>query len=86
VVQEYDLAGDALALLTLGCEAMDRCDDARAAIDKHGATFTDRFGQLKMRPEVLIERDSRQAVARILKQLNLDLEPLQAGPGRPAGK
>src|SRR5262249_3370737 len=83
VLGEYNLPSEALAVLALACQAQDRDADARRALDEHGTTFQDRWGQVKMRPEVLIERDSRQSVARLLKQLGLDLEPLQPGPGRP---
>jgi phage terminase small subunit len=90
VVHEYDLPPDALALLTLGCEAADRCADARKVLDRKGpnggTTYMDRFKQPKLRPEVLVERDARLTVARILKQLGLDLEPIQPAPGRPAGR
>jgi P27 family predicted phage terminase small subunit len=85
VLTEYDLPPEALAVLSLACQAQDRYADARRAIDEHGTTFNDRWGQVKVRPEVLVERDSRQAVARLLKQLGLDLEPLHPGRGRPPG-
>lgn len=61
-------------LLTLACEALDRCRAARRAIDKNGLTYTDRFGAPRTRPEVAVERDSRLAFARLLTQLGLDDE------------
>ena len=86
VVSEYELPTDALLILQMACESWDRACDARRALDENGTVFVDRFKQIKARPEIFIERDSREAVARRLKQLGLDLEPLHAGPGRPPGR
>lgn len=72
-------------VLTLLCEALDRAAAARAVIDRDGATYTDRWGQPKMRPETLIERDSRDSAARLLKLL--DLDRVEPGPiGRPPSR
>jgi P27 family predicted phage terminase small subunit len=75
VVDDYELEPHHVRLLTLACEAWDRCQDARAVIDEHGLTFEDRFGQPKERPEVAIERDARIAFARLVRELDLDTEP-----------
>ena len=68
---EYQLNRDELQLLLMACEAMDRCIQARKRLAKQGLTYNDRFGQPKSRPEVAIERDSRLAFARLVKQLGL---------------
>ncbi len=68
---EYQLNRDELHLLLMACEAMDRCIQARKRLAKQGLTYNDRFGQPKSRPEVAIERDSRLAFARLVKQLGL---------------
>ena len=68
---EYQLNRDELHLLLMACEAMDRCIQARKRLAKQGLTYDDRFGQPKSRPEVAIERDSRLAFARLVKQLGL---------------
>jgi hypothetical protein len=68
-------------LLTKCCEAHDRADAARDKIDKYGPIFKDRFGQPATRPEVAIERDSRLAFARLLRELNLEEPP--PAPSRP---
>ena len=75
VVKGYDLDEHHVKLLTLACETFDRCNQARKAIDEHGMIFNDRFGCPKARPEAAIERDSRIAFARLLRELDLDLEP-----------
>lgn len=82
VVETFDLEPHHLRLLTLAAEAWDRGQQAREVIDRDGPTFTDRFGQPKARPEIAIERDSRIGYARLLRELDLDIEPPKA-PGRP---
>ncbi|MBY0427874.1 MAG: phage terminase small subunit P27 family [Alphaproteobacteria bacterium] len=72
-------------LLETALTAFDRMRQAQALIDKHGAVTPDRFGQLRANPATTIERDSRAAMLHALKALNLDLEPLRDGPGRPSG-
>lgn len=84
VVEEYQLESHHLRLLLLAGEAWDRCQQAREALEKHGLTFEDRFQQPHARPEVNIERDSRIAFARLLRELALDVEPPRE-LGRPPG-
>lgn len=74
VVEEYNLEPHHLRLLTLAAESWDRTQDARTVLEQEGLTFVDRFGQPKARPEVAIERDSRIAFARMLRELALDVE------------
>ena len=74
VLNWYELEPHHVRLLTLACESWDRGVDAREAITQHGAVFTDRFGQPRARPEIAIERDSRVAFARLLRELGLDLD------------
>lgn len=78
-----DAAG--LHLLATALQAFDRMRDAQALIAKHGICTPDRFGQLRANPATTIERDSRAAMLASLKALNLDLEPLRDGIGRPPG-
>lgn len=84
---EYDVR-DPGGLLILGsaCEAFDRMRQAQRKLKREGLTTRDRFGQAKAHPATTIERDSRAAMLSALKQLNLDLEPLEQRPGRPAGR
>jgi hypothetical protein len=44
--------------------------------------YVDRFQQPRARPEISIERDSRIAFARLVRELALDLAPPDE-PGRP---
>jgi|SRR5215467_12683743 len=82
VIEDYELEPHHVRLLTLACETWDRCQEARDAVKKHGLTFENRYGEVKTRPEVAIERDCRIAFARLVRELNLDSEPAEDG-GRP---
>lgn len=76
VSDAFDLEQHHLRLLTLAAEAWDRGQQAREALSDAGAlTFTDRSGAPRARPEVAIERDSRIAFARLMRELDLDAEP-----------
>ena len=75
--------GAGLALVTAAAEALDRQQEAREAIDKYGAVVVDRYGNPKANPACHIERDARAGFLACLKALNLDLEPLRDGRGRP---
>jgi P27 family predicted phage terminase small subunit len=75
VVADYELEPHHIRLLTLAAESWDRCQQAREAIAEHGLTFTDRHGSPRARCEVAIERDSRIAFARLLRELGLDVQP-----------
>jgi phage terminase small subunit len=80
VVSDFYLEQHHLKLLTLACEAFDRCEEAREAIAEHGTTYVD-IGQPRARPEIAIERDSRIAFSRLLRELALDVdEPKDSRP------
>lgn len=66
-----------LALLQAACEAYQRAQEARAAIDKNGAVLSDRFGQLKAHPACAIERDARGQMIAALRALRLSPEAEQ---------
>ena len=75
VIKEYELDSHHVRLLTKACEAWDRSEQAREAIAKLGMTFEDRFGSPRARPECAIERDSRLAFARLVRELGLEVAP-----------
>lgn len=82
VVADFVLEEHHLRLLTLAGESWDRCEQARRALKKHGLTYVDRLKNVRARPEVSIERDSRIAFARLLRELDLDVAP-PVEPQRP---
>jgi hypothetical protein len=79
----HDCGG--LEILKTGLEARDRFTGIRVRIDAEGLTVTDRFGTEKPHPLLAAERDARGQWLSALKMLNLDIEPLRDGPGRPPG-
>lgn len=74
VVKDWDLEEHHVRLLTLAGESWDRCQQARVVLDEKGLTFSDFRGQPKARPEVAIERDSRIAFARLIREIGLDVQ------------
>ncbi len=74
IVSEYSLEPHHLHLLRAACEAWDRMQQAREAVAKHGLTSDDK-GMCRARPEVAMERDSKIAFARLIRELDLDSEP-----------
>lgn len=84
MLRDYELEPHHVRLLTLAGEAWDRGQQARAVIDDLGMTFEDRFKQPKPRPEIAIERDSRIAFARLVRELGLDVAPPEESRAPPA--
>jgi len=86
VATEYQLDDPAgLALLTTASECLDRMRAAQAAIKVDGEIVRDRYGAAKQHPACTLEKDSRNGFLAAVRSLNLDLEPLRDGPGRPGG-
>jgi P27 family predicted phage terminase small subunit len=85
IVGTWELDDPALMLLESALEAFDRMREAQGMLAKDGAVIEDRFGQKKAHPATLIERDSKETLLRTMRALNLDIEPLNDKPGRPAG-
>ena len=84
VLRTWELEPHHKKLLLLAAGHWDRIQAARLVIRRDGAVYLDRFGQPKVRPEVLIEKDSSICFARLLRELALDVvEPPEAP--RPAG-
>jgi hypothetical protein len=84
VADEYAIADSAgAALLSRAAEAVDRIHAAQVAIAAHGELVIDRYGAPKLNPACGLEKDARAGFLAAMKALNLDLEPLRDGPGRP---
>jgi P27 family predicted phage terminase small subunit len=86
LTNEYEMDDQAgLLLLRTAMEAFDDMRKAQAILDRDGLVIEDRFGQKRAHPLSATLRDSRTAMMRALKSLNLDIVP--PGPvGRPAGR
>jgi P27 family predicted phage terminase small subunit len=84
-VEAYVLQEHHVRLLQLACEAWDRSQEARAQLEREGLTIPGREGGIRPHPCVAIERDSRLAVARLVRELDLDVElPVSDRSGPPA--
>ena len=75
VVTEFELERHHLRLLRLACESWDRGQQAREILDRDGLTTGTESGGLKAHPCIGVERDSRLAFARLLRELDLDTGP-----------
>jgi P27 family predicted phage terminase small subunit len=75
VTDEFVLEQHHLRLLELACRAWDRAETARNCIQKHGLTYKAKNGDIRPRPEVVIERNSMIAFARLLREISLDVPP-----------
>ena len=73
VQRSYTLEPHHVQILTRACEALDRLRQAQRAIAADGITVEGRFGP-KAHPAIAIERDSRTAFLRALRELGLDLD------------
>ena len=73
VATDYELEPHHCMILTLAAETWDEITQAREYVAEHGATFTDRFGQPKDRPEVGIMQTGRLTFAKLLRELGLDI-------------
>ena len=71
-----------LLLLQTAMESFDEMRQAQNAMNE-GGFIEDRFGQRKTDPAAKNARAARTQMLKALKDLNLDLEPLKDGPGRP---
>ena len=84
IVTEYNFTDSGgLTLLQTALEALDRLREAQAILKKTGLLVRDRFSQIRVNPVTIVERDSRSQFLHAMRMLNLDLEPLKDGPGRP---
>jgi len=84
VHDDYALEPHHTRLLTLAGEAWDRCQQAREAVDSDGITVKTADGGLKAHPAIAIERDARLAFARLIRELDLDVDPPTSARRAPA--
>ena len=85
IVSGWELDDAGFLVLENALESFDRMRQAQEMLAKVGLVTTDRFGQQKVHPAVLVERDAKAGLLRALRALNLQIEPLHDTPGRPPG-
>jgi hypothetical protein len=61
-------------LLVMAASTYDRWEQAREVLDREGPVYLDALGQPKPRPEVAIERDTRIAFARLIREADYEGE------------
>lgn len=84
VTDEYELDEHHLKLLQAACEAWDRMCQARDLLNLEGLTVRDGNGNQKPHPAFPMERDSRLAFARLVRELDLDVDSAPTGTRPPA--
>ena len=73
-LKTYVLEPHHLRLLQSAAECWDRQQQARSILDREGITFIDDRGNTRAHPAVSIERDARIGFARLIRELDLDVE------------
>jgi phage terminase small subunit len=73
-VETYVLQEHHLRLLQLACEAWDQAQAAREQLAQEGLTVPGQRGP-RPHPCIAVEHNARIAVARFLRELDLDTEP-----------
>jgi P27 family predicted phage terminase small subunit len=76
VVADFDMSSHHLHVLLCACDAFDRMTEAREILREEGLTVVTANGT-KVHPCVGVERDSRNALMRAIRELDLD-EPMPA--------
>ncbi|OKP81173.1 hypothetical protein BTE77_02350 [Ensifer adhaerens] len=71
ILADFELESQDFRVLVKTAEAFDRSEQAREQIAVDGLTVVDRYGTPKAHPCVAIERDSRTAFFRGLRELAL---------------
>jgi P27 family predicted phage terminase small subunit len=82
VVSRWDLEEHHVRLLTLAAESWDRGQQAREAILRDGLTTETKAGGVRAHPALRVENDCRLTFARLIRELDLDLEapPMASRP------
>jgi hypothetical protein len=73
-----------MRLLQAAAECWDRLQQARELLQRDGLVIAGREGGLRPHPAAAIERDSRIAFARLIRELDLDVEPPSTNRTSPA--
>lgn len=74
IVAEYEPSHAELRLLETACRAHDRAEQCRRLVDREGVTVADRFGQIRVHPALVEERQQRDLCRRAISNLGFDAE------------
>jgi P27 family predicted phage terminase small subunit len=83
VVDDWQLEEHHVRLLTLAAIAWDRAEEARRLISEHGLTTPTRDGGAKLSPLARVEQDATLRFARLIRELDLDVDPPAAAKRPP---
>jgi phage terminase small subunit len=72
IVCNHELAPHQYRTLQAAAESWDRYQQARRLLAKQGLTYVDAKDMIRARPECAIERDSRVAFIRAMRELGLE--------------
>lgn len=87
IAEGYGISDSAgILLLSLAMEALDAMRSAQATLKKEGRYYKSQQGLVRQHPAAAAEREARYAMLKALKSLNLDIQPSEPAPGRPANK
>jgi phage terminase small subunit len=84
VLSEYELDQHHVRLLTLAAEAWETGQTARETIARDGPVYLDRFNAPRKHPSVSIQAEARISFAKILRELDLDVDPPSTASRPPA--
>ena len=81
ILKDFEI-GDAHGrmLLAAACQCIDRMVEARQRIEVDGSYYVDRWQQPKEHPAHKTERDNKILLCRILRELQLDIDPPESRP------
>jgi hypothetical protein len=74
ILADFSLESHHFRILVKAAEAFDRSEQAREILAAEGIVTKDRFGTARAHPAVAIERDSRTAFLRAVRELALDVD------------
>jgi hypothetical protein len=72
ITDTFELEAHQFRTLLIAAEALDRREQARAALKRHGLVYVDGKGMVRQRPEIAIEREMSNAYLRALRTLKLE--------------
>jgi hypothetical protein len=84
VLGEYSLDQHHFRLLTLAAEAWETGQDARETIARDGPVYLNRFNAPRKHPSISIQAEARIAFSKIIRELDLDVDPPPTASRPPA--